>query len=325
MPRHNPTQDFPLNWKLLRHILALYRDINLVLQEINDNGSLNSNTALILKRILNQLKTINMLRETVSWYFLVYLQLNLFLSDDPLSDVRQLKRFLITVQNALEKIIASDGKLTILQRKDVTISLRNPAVSLFVPDGFEKLIPCYKYVRGTIPVILTVPHASPPQPDAHAKRLALIVARRTSSHVLVSTIPRFTSDPNRLLGRIWPFRRVLEKLVDENKIRLIIDLHSSSAAKENTIEIGTWYGFSISRKHLNMLLDILEKNNITYALNSRFVGGDITFYHSNVPFVSAIQLEISEDQNRESLLRVANSLTEFINRFVGARKNGGIR
>ncbi|MCR8471616.1 MAG: hypothetical protein QW819_00840 [Candidatus Korarchaeota archaeon] len=325
MPRSNTTRDFPSNWKLLKHILALYRDVNLVLREINESYSINPSVATILMRIINQLRAISMLRETVSMYFLAYLHLNIFLSEDSLRDIQQLKRFLVTVQNALEKIIASNGKLMVLHRKDATISLRHSAVSLFVPDGFDALIPSYKYIPGTTPVILTAPHAAPPQSDTFTGRLALLVAKRTSSHALISTIPRFISDPNRMLGRIWPFRRILEKLIDENKIRLIIDLHSSNNAKENSVEIGTWYGFSILRKHLNMLLDTLEENNITYTINSRFTGGDITFYHSNIPFVSAIQLEISGGQDRKSLLKIAHSLVEFIRRFNGVRKNGGIR
>ncbi|GEM_PF-2345542 len=325
MPRQDNRHSFPLNWRLLRHILALYRDINLALQEINTNATSNSNAASIFKKIINRLKAINTLGDNVSWYFFLHIQLSLYLSGNSIiRNSRQLKRFLVSVRNALEKMIVSKGTIRLLRRKDVFVNLRNPTVSIFVPEGFEDLIPGYRYIPGTLPVILTAPHASPPQSDINTGKLALVIAKRTSAYALISNLPRFIADPNRVLGRVWPFRRILEQLIAKRKIKLIIDLHTSSSTREHLVEIGTWYGFSIPKKYLDMLMQIFDSNDVTYGTNSRFVGGDITFYHSNIPLVSTVQLEISGEATRRDLRRIIRALVKFIKKFSGVKSYGGL-
>ena len=313
-------QDFPLNWKLIRHILSLYRDVNLALQELSGNP-VKSDVAHIFERIINRLKAINTLGDNVSWYFFLYMQLNLhFLRNSPPKTVRQLKRFLVSVRNSLEKMIVSKGNIRLLRRKDIFIDLKNPTISLFVPDGFEDYIPGYRYIPGTVPVLLTAPHAMPPMADTNTGRIATIVAKKTSAYALISTIPRFIADHNRVIGRVWPFRRILENLVINRRIKLIIDLHATSRTRENLIEIGTWYGFSISKRDLTLLMRILDSKGISYGITSRFVGGDIIFYHSNIPIVGTIQLEISRGASKKEIRKIIRSLIEFINKLSGARK-----
>lgn len=308
----------PRYWRILSYLLSLYRDVNNTLHAIS-KGDIEETTKN-LRRIIGKLRAINTLGHAISWFFFLHLPMNLFMADEKTINIQKIRAFLIDLRAALEKMIISRGRFKLIRQKDVYVDLRNPLISLGVPEKFENMIPGFEYLAGSKPVILSAAHAAPPSADKLTGDLAKIVARRSGAHAIISTIPRIFIDPNRIIGRLSPYRRFMENIIKTHRIKLVIDLHSMRVRSENIVEIGTWYGLSISSKLLDKLFLILEKHEIPYALSTRFYGGDIIFYHSKRPIINTIQIEIANNITKRDYRRLIRALVKFINQIGGKNK-----
>lgn len=308
----------PSNWSLLIHILRLYKDINQLIQLINEKSD-EKEIKNTLRKIIGRLKILNTLGSHISWRLLAYIPINiLILNKEKLENPRILRRYLLHLRNSIEKMVAGKAGIKLLRRKDAYITLKHPGTGLGVPSNFEQIIPGYEYIHGSRPILLTAAHAAPPGSETNAAVLVRKIAHRTKSHALISKIPRLYLDANRLVGRILPFRRKLEHLIEANKVKLIIDMHSMEKKNNCMIEVGTWFGFSASKSYIQRLLDIFSQFNISYEISTKFYGGDIIFYHGSKPWVNAIQLEISNSIRGRSLRLIGNALVSFINQ-IGER------
>lgn len=313
----------PSNWSLLVHILRLYKDLNQLIQLINEMNDKNEIKST-LRRIIGRLKILNTLGSHISWRFLAYIPINiLILNKESLKKPHVLRRYLLHLRNSIEKMVAGKAGIRLLRRKDAYISLRHPGTGLSVPSNFEQIIPGYEYIQGTRPILLTAAHAALPGSDAKTSSLVKRVASKTQSHALISKIPRLYLDANRLVGRILPFRRRLEYLIETKRIKLLIDIHGMERKNNYMVDVGTWFGFSATKNYIQQLLNIFEQFNISYNISTKFYGGDIIFYHANKPWVNAIQLEISSDVRGRSLRLISKALICYINQIgekYGSRK-----
>jgi len=312
----------PSNWMLMIHILRLYKDVNQLIQLMGHDGK-NGEIKAILRKIIGRLKVLNILGSNIPWYFLTFLPLDLLISsNDRFEKRRALKHALLSLRNSLEKMIVGRISYKFLRRKEAYINFRNPVSSLCVPSSFDEFIPGYVYIPGRKPVLLTAAHAAPPASDINTELLSRRVAMRSGAHALISRIPRLYIDPNRLVGRVLPFRRKLDELINNRKIRLIIDLHSMEKRNSNMVEIGIWFGLSTTGSYVEKLIEFFERNNISYEISYRYLGGDIIFYHANKPRINAIQLEISNGIRGRCLRLLCRTLISYINAVGDINRRG---
>ncbi|WP_250460386.1 hypothetical protein [Microbulbifer litoralis] len=118
----------------------------------------------------------------------------------------------------------------------------------------------FKVVPGSIPVIISAPHAT--RPLRNGKRrfsdgggtaaLALALAELTGAHVIYTT-GEGPSDPNYYDDNA--FKRELAGLVDSVQPRYVLDIHGSHAYRPYDVDLGTMHGESLlGQDHLQRAL-----------------------------------------------------------------------
>jgi hypothetical protein len=106
----------------------------------------------------------------------------------------------------------------------------------------------FSYITGQIPVLLSAPHGSVhmrlgelKQEDEYTSGFARLMAEITNAHVIY-TRRKSDTDPN------WypdiPYKHLLQKIVETEKIRFVLDIHGASEQRTFGIALGTMYGKS---------------------------------------------------------------------------------
>lgn len=111
--------------------------------------------------------------------------------------------------------------------------------------------PDFEVVPGTIPVLISAPHAVTHWRDGHVKpsddytgSLALALAQLTGAHAFVAT--RFVhADPNWDPLEKSAYKQALVEHVRGNGIRLVLDLHGIPAASPEAVEVGSADGAAV--------------------------------------------------------------------------------
>ena len=180
----------------------------------------------------------------------------------------------------------------------------------------------YKELKGKIPVLVTAPHATPPNSDMYTGEIVQKLAEKTGAWGLVSTISRNEIDYNRVWGRGTPFRKRINDLIKKRKIKYILDIHGMKDRGLGDVELGTKMGTSASPDFISKLKEAFEKEGIKCNIESiGFTGGDIIEYHSNPPFVEAVQIEISRTLREYHREKIVDVLSKFIGDVVMEDKN----
>ncbi|OQX56631.1 MAG: hypothetical protein B5M53_00385 [Candidatus Cloacimonas sp. 4484_209] len=175
----------------------------------------------------------------------------------------------------------------------------------------------YKEVRGIIPVLLTAPHAQSPNADLYTGEIVKKLANNTGAWGLISTISRNEIDYNRAEGRETPFRMRIDDLIRRGKIKYILDIHGMKERNLGDVELGTKMGTSASEEFISKLKETFEKEGIECTIERiGFTGGDIIEYHSDPPFVEAVQIEISRTLREHQRKKIVEILSRFIKRIV---------
>jgi hypothetical protein len=106
----------------------------------------------------------------------------------------------------------------------------------------------FSYVTGQVPVLLSAPHGSvhmrlgelKPE-DEYTSGFARLIAEITSAHVIYAR-RKSQTDPN------WypdiPYKHLLQKIVEAEKIRFVLDIHGASEQRTFGIALGTMRGKS---------------------------------------------------------------------------------
>lgn len=181
------------------------------------------------------------------------------------------------------------------------------------------------YKKGSIPILFTAPHTMIQVKEngeiklnePYTKALALYLNKHTCAHALIK-IKDTGLDPNR--DNHDEFKEILYKLVQENGIKLVTDLHGASESRDFDIEFGTLNNLTADYSTINELVEAFQENGITnIAHNEPFKGGAITQYLYNLKDIDVIQLEINykyrDKNNLLELKRLADSLIKFINQY----------
>ncbi len=108
----------------------------------------------------------------------------------------------------------------------------------------EEASPYYGYIKGSIPLLISAPHGAKhfraaegvwKEEDAYTSSLAIVLGRLTGAHVLFVK-NKTGEDPNNDAGT--RYKEALEKAVEENGIKFVLDLHGSSARRPFKVDVG---------------------------------------------------------------------------------------
>lgn len=116
------------------------------------------------------------------------------------------------------------------------------------------------------------------------------------------------------------YKKELVKIVKENNIKLIIDLHGASKNRDFDVGFGTLDNLSADFSTIKELAETFIENDIkTISYNDPFKGGAITQYLYNLKDVDVIQLEINgkyrDYDNVKLLKKIIDSLSKFIEQY----------
>ncbi|MDJ0841817.1 MAG: ketol-acid reductoisomerase [Acidobacteriota bacterium] len=167
-----------------------------------------------------------------------------------------------------------------------------------VPEGET----WFKVVEGTIPVIITAPHAT--RPLRNGKRrfsdgggtaaLAVALGELTGATVMYTTYEG-DSDPNYYDDNV--FKEKLKELIDRIKPEYVLDLHGSHSYRSYDIDLGTMRDRSLlgRTKLVKMLIEHLKRENIANISYNRFSASkhETVTKFSSANGVPAIQMEIN--------------------------------
>ncbi len=164
--------------------------------------------------------------------------------------------------------------------------------------------PYYGYIKGSIPVLISAPHGAKhfrtaegvwKEADAYTSSLAIVLGRLTGAHVLFVK-NKTEEDPNNDAGTTY--KKALEKVVKENHIKFVLDLHGCEARRPFKIDVGIIHA-SRSLCSCPSYRDVMEEVFAGFEpriFNQRFSAateGTITCFARNSLNIEAAQIEIN--------------------------------
>lgn len=181
------------------------------------------------------------------------------------------------------------------------------------------------YKIGDIPVLLTAPHTmkqikedgTVKLAEPYTKAIAKYVSNKTNCSYLIKTKDTMI-DANK--DAEDEFKKLLIKIIEENNIKLVLDLHGSSRDREFDVELGTLNNISADYSTINELKEAFLENEISnVVINEPFKGGGITRYIYGMTDIDVIQIEINRNYRDieliDNLEKLCNSIISFINQF----------
>lgn len=183
----------------------------------------------------------------------------------------------------------------------------------------------YIYKIGKLPVIITAPHTmeitredgTTKLREPFTKAISLYLNQQIDTSYLIKT--KDTGDSNQLNED--NFKKELLKIIEENNIKLVLDLHGSKREREFDIELGTLRNLSADYSTIKELIDAFNENNIkNIEVNNPFLGGGITQYIYDKTNIDIIQIEINQKyrdtDNIENINNLINALISFIKQYT---------
>lgn len=127
--------------------------------------------------------------------------------------------------------------------------------------------PEFKYIAGKVPVLISAPHGAvhtrdgkPKEEDEYTAGFAQLLGQITNAHILYSR-RKSATDPN--ADPQAPYKKYLQEIVSENKIRFVIDLHGANANSDFGVAVGTMHGKSCSADDKIIIINLFRKYAIT--------------------------------------------------------------
>lgn len=158
----------------------------------------------------------------------------------------------------------------------------------------------YTEIEGEIPILLTAPHAQPPQSDLCTGLIARLVAEKSGCHALIAEISRVKVDLNTSKGLNHPFRKRIDELVNKG-VKYILDIHGSKKEPPRLqIELGTASFRTARRETIDLINAALKKYGFEVGTDTFLKGekakGNIIQTHSNLEQgIECVQIEIRRD------------------------------
>ena len=196
---------------------------------------------------------------------------------------------------------------------------------------FKKMIEEYEnyniredifYKIGLVPVMLSSPHTmkqvkedgSIKLNEPYTKAINRYVSGKTNCYSLIKINDRGLDSNKDLIDE---YKMKMLKEIEDNDIKLLIDIHGASSERDFDIELGTINNLSADYSTINELKEAFILNGIdNISINEPFKGGGITRYIYGMTNIDVIQIEINRKyrdiDNIDNLKKVCDSLIYFI-------------
>ena len=183
----------------------------------------------------------------------------------------------------------------------------------------------FKIYKGVVPILFSSPHTmmqiqednTIKLSEPYTKAIALYLNKYCNVYSIIKNNDTGI-DSNK--DNYDNYNIEMRRLIKENDIKLVIDLHGASKDRDFDIEFGTLNNLSADFSTVRELEETFKENGITnIAYNDPFKGGAITQGIYALDDVEVIQLEINgryrEFENLELLEKLIKSLINFIRQY----------
>ena len=183
----------------------------------------------------------------------------------------------------------------------------------------------YVVLKGEIPILFSTPHTMLQKREDGTKKLdepyTKAISLYLNKHCKTYSIVKINDtgiDSNR--DNYDDYNVEMRRLIKDNNIKLVIDLHGASKERDFDVEFGTLNNLSADFSTIKELEEAFYENGITNIMhNDPFKGGAITQGVFGLTDVDVIQLEINgrfrDYNNLELLYQLIKSLEKFIKQY----------
>lgn len=198
--------------------------------------------------------------------------------------------------------------------------------NLILDYEYEDFEDIYLLKIGSIPVLLTAVHTMKQTREDGTIKLnepfTKAICRYVSDKIGASCFIKIKDtgiDSNSL--DVDEYKEKLIKIISDNDIKLVLDLHGASSDKDFDVEFGTLDNLSAKYLTIKKLEKSFYKNGITnIKFNDPFKGGGVTQYIYSETDIDAIQLEINRNfrdvEEIDKLKSVCDSIVDFIKLYL---------
>ena len=180
--------------------------------------------------------------------------------------------------------------------------------------------------KGSVPILFSAPHTmlqvkedgSVKTKEPYTKALVLYLNKYFNTYSIIKENDTGI-DSNR--DNYDDYNVNLRRLVKDNDIKLVIDIHGASSDRDFDVEFGTLNNLSADFSTIKELEEAFIENGVTnISHNDPFKGGAITQGIYSLEDVDVIQIEINGKYRKyesiEDLEIIVKSLDNFINQYV---------
>lgn len=183
----------------------------------------------------------------------------------------------------------------------------------------------FTYQNGEIPILISAPHTTKhiregkiKDADIYTGSIALFLSELTGTHLLYTT--GLSDDANYIQN--GKYKEELTKVVEENNIQYVIDIHGAAKSRPFDIDLGTVHGKSLDSQTVSQIKSVFFEKGIANVLeNGVFAAstsGTITNYSFNELQTQAVQIEINRKyrdprNDLDSFYSLLQSLVEIVN------------
>ena len=183
----------------------------------------------------------------------------------------------------------------------------------------------YLIQKGTVPILFSAPHTmlqnredgTTKVSEPYTKAIALYLNKNYNTYAIVKNNDTGV-DSNR--DNYDKYNVEMRRLIRDNNIKLVIDLHGASKDRNFDIEFGTLNNLSAAFSTIKELEESFTENGISnISHNDPFKGGAISQGIYALDDVDVIQLEINgkyrDFNNLELLEKLIKSLENFVQQY----------
>ena len=180
-------------------------------------------------------------------------------------------------------------------------------------------------LKGNIPILFSAPHTmyqlrndgTTKLKETYTKAIALYLNKYFNVYSIIKSNDTGI-DSNR--ENYDEYNVEIRRLIKDNNIKLVIDLHGAARERDFDVEFGTLNNLSADFSTIKELEEAFTDNNINnISYNDPFKGGAITQGIYGLTDIDIIQLEINsryrDPDNIELLERLIKSLEKFIKQY----------
>ena len=191
----------------------------------------------------------------------------------------------------------------------------------------------YITLKGKNKILLSAPHTMMQEredgtiklSEPYTKAISLYLNRHSDTYSMVK-IKDTKIESN--IDNHDEYNVELRRLIKENNIDIVIDLHGAAKQRNFDVEFGTLNNLSADYTTLKELEKCFKENGINNIVyNNPFKGGAITKGVFSIDNVDVIQIEINKKlrEDMDCLKKVVSSLEMFIKKYINIKNKNNER